>query len=761
MRSLCVALLLSTQAFAAIDVSDIPGPPGTQYFGEVAFPLPNGNIVVLDSGFDAGGTSDVGAVFLYSPSGILISQVRGSSPGDLAGTTIWKTGAGYTIVAPSWDRPTALNAGAVLWCDQSNGCTGTISSTNALVGSTAGDGDALQYIPLASSAIVVWTGWDRGVTTDAGAITMLSGLAGLSGSVGASNSLLGDAPSAFLGTTGHHLPSGLRLIAAPNAYGRRGGVIMFRDIFPTGDLVPDIALIGAMPGDGEDLRVFGLSNGHYAALFPHLSVGGVKVGALRICDGISGSAGIVDPNTAIVGRSANDMEGPSKLFALHNGNALLHMPRWRNEGLPVGALMWIEGTPGSAGAAIPSRVLYGIRSEDLYVAKILELSNDDVIIAAPDFAPANLGLIRRIDGTVGAAGAISTFGITGSHTNDYLGDDLFVPALYDLNNGSALALCPRCDSGGLSDTGAAIWIPEDYLYVGAVGPATALMGSTPAEGYDMRVIVGPDHHAVVSPRWSRPGRPEAGAVTVIDSALGMVGEQTELNSLVGERAYDRLGSAGVFTTANGFGVTSPLWDLDPLHPDVGALTWCGTSCIGLATPANSLVGGNAYDQIGLGGAVRLGEKLLLISPMANVSAFQGGALSVIAPESLGPLGSGATLGGGTADRLGSSSKVALLGSAGALVWSDDVDFGGITDAGAVTFIPPDGSTGVVDTSNSVFGAVTGEGPFLGVFSTNTPGSLRGGYDASRGQVVLGRARSNRVTLLRLPVEDAIFASGFE
>ena len=74
--------------------TDILGPVGSGEFGSVTV-LPNGNIVVVDTGYDAPGPIiDVGAVYLYNgATGALISTLTGSSAND------W-VGAGGVMVTP-------------------------------------------------------------------------------------------------------------------------------------------------------------------------------------------------------------------------------------------------------------------------------------------------------------------------------------------------------------------------------------------------------------------------------------------------------------------------------------------------------------------------------------------------------------------------------------------------------------------------------------------------------------------------------------
>ncbi len=66
---------------------EIEGPPTSGTFGSLLV-LPNGYTVVVDTGYDqpSPAVSDVGAVYLYDPDGVLVSSLVGSSPGDAVGS---------------------------------------------------------------------------------------------------------------------------------------------------------------------------------------------------------------------------------------------------------------------------------------------------------------------------------------------------------------------------------------------------------------------------------------------------------------------------------------------------------------------------------------------------------------------------------------------------------------------------------------------------------------------------------------------------
>src|SRR5204863_9686825 len=91
-------------------------------FGTAVVPLSTGNVVISAPYDDAGGT-DAGAVYLFNgASGILISTLRGTHPGDNVGSSgVWALSNGnYLVLSASWDNETAaLNAGAVTFGNRS------------------------------------------------------------------------------------------------------------------------------------------------------------------------------------------------------------------------------------------------------------------------------------------------------------------------------------------------------------------------------------------------------------------------------------------------------------------------------------------------------------------------------------------------------------------------------------------------------------------------------------------------------------------
>ena len=111
------ALLLACVAAAAFGAqTDIAGPAGSAVFGTTTTTLTNGNIVVSDPD---GLNNAIGAVYLYSPAGALISTLKGHAKNDRIGSggiTALSNG-NFVVSSPNWDDGVTAGVGAVTWVD--------------------------------------------------------------------------------------------------------------------------------------------------------------------------------------------------------------------------------------------------------------------------------------------------------------------------------------------------------------------------------------------------------------------------------------------------------------------------------------------------------------------------------------------------------------------------------------------------------------------------------------------------------------------
>ncbi|MFM7867880.1 MAG: hypothetical protein ACKPHU_27000, partial [Planctomycetaceae bacterium] len=152
-----------------------PNPATGNGFGSRVLILPSGNVVITSPNDDAGGT-DAGAVYLFNGmTGSLISTLKGSSSADTIGSTglTQLTNGNYVIRSSGWDSGTITDVGAVTWGNGTSGITGTVSSSNSLVGSSASDTvGAAGVTALTNGNYVIRSSfWDSGTITDVGAVT--------------------------------------------------------------------------------------------------------------------------------------------------------------------------------------------------------------------------------------------------------------------------------------------------------------------------------------------------------------------------------------------------------------------------------------------------------------------------------------------------------------------------------------------------------------------------------------------------------------
>ena len=191
------------QAALAAAAADIIGPAGSGSFGTAVYVLPNGNIVVTDPMYDADAVANVGAVYLYDgASKALISTLTGSAANDYVGRggAVILANGNYVVSSPYWRNGSVAGAGAVTWCSPTTGCSGAVSASNSLVGSTAFDriGTLLDldlettiYALPNGNYVVASSSWHNGAEANAGAATWGNGATGITGVVSVTNSLIG------------------------------------------------------------------------------------------------------------------------------------------------------------------------------------------------------------------------------------------------------------------------------------------------------------------------------------------------------------------------------------------------------------------------------------------------------------------------------------------------------------------------------------------------------------------------------------------
>ncbi len=457
-----------------------------------------------------------------------------------------------------------------------------------------------------------------------------------------------------------------------------------------------------------------LSNGNYVVISPQWQ----GVGAVTWGGGTSGISGVVSSSNSLVGSTWDDQVGygpfTTGVMALSNGNYVVHSPYWDNGGaIDTGAVTWGNGTSGTSGVVSAANSLVGSSTDD-HVGRydVVELSNGHYVVRSRSWdngGATDAGAVTWGNGTSGVSGEISAANsLVGSSNNDQVGSY----SLVELSNGNYVISSPDWDNGGATNAGAVTWANGTSGVSGEVSAANSLVGSTTYDGvgafiYNYVVALSNGNYVVVSRDWDNGGVEDAGAVTWADGTSGITGEVSIANSLVGSSAGDQVGI--VVALDNGdYVVSSPYWDTGVVT-DTGAVTWVdGMSGITGAIPtANSLVGSSAGDQVGFGGVTKLSNGNYVVrSPYwDNGGVTDAGAVTWVDGTSgtSGIVSTANSLVGSSADdRVGG---VIPLSNGHYLVLNSYWDNGGAMDAGAVTWGDgTSGVSGVVSAANSLVGS---------------------------------------------------------
>ncbi len=184
--------------------------------------LTNGNYVVGSPHWDNGAIIDVGAVTWGNGVGGTVGAINetnslvGSTTNDGSVYNITPLSNGnYVVGSPNWDNGAATEAGAVTWGNGNGGTFGTISAVNSLVGSVkndyaGSDNTTSNRITALTNGnyVISSTGWDKGSTINAGAVTWGDGLRGTAGEISPTNSLVGSKTGDQVGAITVALPNG-------------------------------------------------------------------------------------------------------------------------------------------------------------------------------------------------------------------------------------------------------------------------------------------------------------------------------------------------------------------------------------------------------------------------------------------------------------------------------------------------------------------------------------------------------------------------
>jgi hypothetical protein len=611
--------------------------------------LANGNYVVISPYWDNGavgaagavtwGSGDTGISGAVSPANSLVGSKFTDNIG-WQGVTALANG-NYVVRSYWWDNGAVSDAGAVTWGSGTAGVSGAVSPDNSLVGSTNGDftGNIVTALPN-GNYVVISPEWDNGAVINAGAVTWGSGTAGVSGAVSASNSLVGSTAGDYVGNNLKSLANGNYVVISPewdNGDAADAGAVTWGSgtAGVSGAVGPINSLVGSTAGDYIGYNLTAMANGNYLVISHDWDNGdAADAGAVTWGSGTAGISGAVSPANSLVGSTAGDRIGSIGVTVLANGNFVVISSEWDNGAvINAGAVTWGSGTAGISGAVSPANSLVGSTAGDwIGSIGVTNLANGNFVVISSEWdngAVINAGAVTWGSGDTGISGAVSPANsLVGSTAYDYIGWQ----GVTALTNGNYVVSSALWDNGAARDAGAATWGSGTAGINGAVSPANSLVGGTAGDwiGGHGAIALANGNYVVRSPLWDNGAAAEAGAATWGSGDTGICGAVSPANSLVGSTASDYIGNNVTALANDNYVVRSPLWD-NGAASDVGAVTWGrGTAGVsGAVSPANSLVGSTAGDNVGWPGVTALGNGnyVVVSSSWDNGATSDAGAVT--------------------------------------------------------------------------------------------------------------------------------------
>jgi len=218
--------------------------------------------------------------------------------------------------------------------------------------------------------------------------------------------------------------------------------------------------------------------------------------------------------------------------------------------------------------------------------------------------------------------------LLGTLSGGAAGDHVGSGGVIVLGNGKFIVSSPYWANGAAAAAGAVTWVDGTQGLTATVSADNSLVGSSAGDKVGFADLVNGitllknGNVVIVSPRWSNGSVASVGAATWVDGAAGLTGPITPANSLIGTDANDQVGSGGAIALSNGnFVVASDAW-----HNSIGAVTW-GNGAGGLTgtvSAANSITGSQQNDSVG-GGT----DYVTNIGPPFGVTAVHVGGVTAL------------------------------------------------------------------------------------------------------------------------------------
>jgi len=506
------------------------------------------------------------------------------------------------------------------------------------------------------------------------------------------------------------------------------GVLFNPGSIPASIAAAHINLAGPAGSSAFGGAITVLTSGNFVVADPGYNAPGpvTAVGAVYLYNGATGAL-----ISTLTGSNANDQVGSDGVVALPNGNFVVASPDWDHATLAnVGAVTWGSGWSGVNGTVSEANSLIGSSAGDRIGlgGLITPLNNGNYVVSSQYWAngtTVDAGAVTWGNGATGIAGLVSmTNSLVGSSAEDQVGSG----GVKALSNGNYLVISSNWDHATATNAGAVTWGNGLTGVHGAVSIANSLTGSSANDqaGSNGVTLLAKGNFVVLSPNWHNASSAKVGAETWGSSTLGVSGNVSAGNSLVGSTDQDMVGLIEVKALRNGsYVAVNPYWKNGSAY-SAGAVTWgSGTTGVkGVISPSNSLVGSSPMDCIGYNctenyrGITELANgNFVVASPNWNSSA---GAVTWGSGTSgiTGVVSAANSLVGSTPDDMVGSfgacvtcsygpknGPITVLTNGNYVVRSPNWDNGPATDAGAVSWgNGTSGVKGAVSAANSLVGS---------------------------------------------------------
>ncbi|MCU1396661.1 MAG: hypothetical protein JWM34_5089 [Ilumatobacteraceae bacterium] len=327
------------------------------------------------------------------------NSVYGSTKDDsvgygTSGRVVALTDGNAVVSSPSWDNGTVVDVGAVTPLPGVPGVHHSVTATDSLIGSHAGDlvGGAGVEALAAGAYVVDSPLWTNGAVTHAGAVTLGSAGGAVVGAITPANSIVGDQHGDSIGASGVTvLGNGDYVVASSSWHGARGAATWAG---ATGGATFGVvsaanSLVGSVAGDAVSAGgVTALANGNYVVSSPHWNN---QAGASTWSSGASPTLGQISAANSTVG-DAGDEVG-SHASALPDGTYIIQstLPN----ATPFAGAFTLGEVGGSRGPLLAQHTAYGTGGFNVVARSFIAdgsvvlgvLARNLVILMHPDTTP--------------------------------------------------------------------------------------------------------------------------------------------------------------------------------------------------------------------------------------------------------------------------------------------------------------------------------------------------------------------------------------